>query len=70
MKSEEIKLDKKVLEHRMRLIEMHLQRLKGLKGLSPGHFALPDNFDVAACIIQNDLGDFEIFLKHIKKLIE
>lgn len=140
----EVKLDKKVIEDRMKLVEMHLQRLKGLQGLSPGRFALPNNFDVAAwnlrcaleatfhiCahvlsripgvraieykemavemgkqkivpmkfaenqlykmagyrnrlthfyfevkpkemyeIIQNNLADFEIFMKHIKKLID
>ncbi|MCD6086256.1 DUF86 domain-containing protein [bacterium] len=139
-----IEIDKKVIEHRIKLIELHLDRLKELQGLTPGQFALPNNFDIAAwnlrcaleatfdiCahilsripgartdeykqmaiemgrqkilpmdfaqktlyemagyrnrlthfyfevtpeemydIIQNDLGDFEIFLKHIKKLLK
>jgi len=138
-----IEVDKKVIEHRIKLIEMHLQRLKKFQGLSRGQFALPLNFDAASwnlrcaleatfdiCahilaripgaqvgeykkmaiemgrqkfipmdfaekqlyqmagyrnrlthfyfevtpkemyeIIQNNLGDFDIFLKHIKKLL-
>lgn len=48
MKLAEIKLDKKILEHRIKLIELHVQRLRGLKNLSPGRFALPDSFDIAA----------------------
>lgn len=44
----EVKIDKKVIEERIKLIETHIQRLKGLQGLTPGRFALPDNFDVAA----------------------
>ena len=43
-----VKIDRKVIEERIRLIERHLQRLKGRQGLSSGQFALPDNFDVAA----------------------
>jgi uncharacterized protein YutE (UPF0331/DUF86 family) len=145
MKSLEIKLlNKKVIEDKIRLIEQHVQRLKGLQGLSVGHFAVQNNFDIAAwnlrcalestfdiCahilsripgvraieykemalemgkqrivptdfaenqlyqmagyrnrlthfyfevkpkemykIIQNDLGDFETFLKYIKKLLK
>lgn len=140
----DIKLDKRVIEKRIRLIELYLGRLEGLQNLSQGRFMLPDNFDVAAwnlrcaleatfdiCahilsrvpgvihateykemalemgrqkfipmgfaekrlykmggyrnrlthfyfevkpkemydIIQNDLDDFEIFMKHIKKLL-
>lgn len=43
-----LKLNQRVIEDRIKLIEMHLQRLKGLQDLSPGRFALPKNFDVAA----------------------
>jgi uncharacterized protein YutE (UPF0331/DUF86 family) len=138
-----IEINKEIIEDRIRLIERHLQRLKGLQGLSLGKFTLPNNFDVAAwnlrcaleatfdiCahilsripgvkvgtyaemaeemakqkllpqkfvkeklikmakyrnrlthfyfevtpkemhqIIENNLGDFEFFLKHIKKLL-
>lgn len=139
----DIKIDKKVVEHRIKLIELHLQRLKKFQDLSKKDFALSMNFDAASwnlrcaleatfdiCahilaripgarvgeykqmavemgrqkvipkdfaedqlyemagyrnrlthfyfevspkemyqIIQNNLGDFDIFLKHIKKLL-
>lgn len=43
-----IKIDKEILAERIKLIEKHLKRLKGLRGLSQGKFALPNNFDAAA----------------------
>ncbi|MFH1838028.1 MAG: HepT-like ribonuclease domain-containing protein [Candidatus Kuenenbacteria bacterium] len=43
-----IKIDKKIIEHRIKLIETHLQRLQKLKGLSVGQFMLSINFDNAA----------------------
>lgn len=44
----DIKIKKKIIEHRVKLIETHLARLKNLQSLSPGRFALPKNFDFAA----------------------
>jgi len=43
-----IKIDKQVVEEKIKLIEMHLQRLKKMRDLSSGQFALPDNFAIAA----------------------
>ena len=43
-----IQINKNILEDKIKLVEKHLQRLKSLQGLSPGRFALPKNFDVAA----------------------
>jgi uncharacterized protein YutE (UPF0331/DUF86 family) len=137
-----LEIDKKIIEDRIKLIELHLNRLKKMKKLPKSKFAQPDQFAIAAynlrcaleatfdiCahilsripgakveeykqmareigkqgvvpidfaekqlsqmagyrnrlthfyfevspkemygIIQNNLGDFEIFLKHIKKL--
>ena len=48
MSDNNIKINKKVIEEKIKLIELHLRRLEGLKDLSPGHFALPDNMDIAA----------------------
>ena len=43
-----LQIKKEVVEHRIKLIEKHTQRLKSLRNLSAGRFALPKNFDVAA----------------------
>jgi len=48
MNDNNIKINKKVIEEKIKLMESHLKRLEGLKDLPPGHFALPDNFDIAA----------------------
>ncbi len=41
-------INRSVIEEKIKLIEKHLGRLEGLRGLSKGRFALPDNFDIAA----------------------
>ncbi|MDP2951671.1 MAG: DUF86 domain-containing protein [bacterium] len=42
------KINKRVVEDKFKLIELHLERLSDLVGLSEGKFASPQNFDVAA----------------------
>ena len=43
-----LKIDKKIISDRGKLIELYLERLKEMKKLPKGRFALPDNFAVAA----------------------
>lgn len=43
-----IEIDKQVVEEKIKLIEMHLQRLKKMRNLSPRKFTLSDNFAIAA----------------------
>lgn len=58
-------IDKEIIEERMDVIQKSLQKLRDLKDLSAGKFMLDDNFAIA----EHNLGDFDIFLKHIKKII-
>lgn len=43
----DLNIDKKVISARIKMIESHLKRLKELRELSKGKFALPDNFAIA-----------------------
>jgi uncharacterized protein YutE (UPF0331/DUF86 family) len=51
----DLKINKKIIEDRIKLIELYLRRLKEMKGLSKRKFALPDNFAIAAYNLRSAL---------------
>jgi len=50
-----LKIDKKIIEERIKLIELYLKRLKEMRNLSKSEFALPDNFAIAAYNLRSAL---------------
>lgn len=51
----DLKMDKNLIAQRIKLIELYLKRLKELRNLSKGQFALSDNFAIAAYNLRSAL---------------
>jgi uncharacterized protein YutE (UPF0331/DUF86 family) len=50
-----IEIDKKIIEERIKLIELYVKRVKEMQSLTDGEFALPDNFAIAAYNLRSAL---------------